>query len=143
MRAALARELDLTDAPQWHSQRDRIGEIAALLVTITGTLGKIGQDIALMTYCGDEITLANGGGSSTMPHKHNPVAAEVLVTLARFNGALLGGLAQSAVHEQERSGAAWTMEWLLLPQMAVATGTSFRTCIGMIESIQRLGPPIS
>ena len=57
-----------------------------------------------------------------MPHKANPVGAEVLVALARFNAAQVGGLQQAMVHEQERSGAAWTLEWLLLPPMLVATG---------------------
>jgi 3-carboxy-cis,cis-muconate cycloisomerase len=88
---------------------------------------------------GDEIALAGGGGSSAMPHKQNPVAAEMLVTLARFNAAQLGGLAQSAVHEQERSGAAWTLEWLILPQMVVACGASLRLAGDLVSSIRRLG----
>ena len=46
VRAALARNLGLADAPQWHSQRDSILDLAALLSGITGSLGKIGQDIA-------------------------------------------------------------------------------------------------
>jgi 3-carboxy-cis,cis-muconate cycloisomerase len=139
IRSALAHKLGLADAPQWHSQRDRIGDLAALLAAITGNLGKIGQDIALMADRGDEIELAGGGGSSAMPHKQNPVAAEVLVTLARFNAAQLGGLAQAAVHEQERSGAAWTLEWLILPQMVLATGAALRLADGLLSSVRRLG----
>ncbi|HEV7246522.1 MAG TPA: 3-carboxy-cis,cis-muconate cycloisomerase [Shinella sp.] len=139
VRAALARELGLADAPQWHSQRDRIGDLAALLAAMTGSLGKLGQDVALMADRGDEIALAGGGGSSAMPHKQNPVGAEVLVTLARFNAAQLGGLAQAAVHEQERSGAAWTLEWLILPQMVAAAGVSLRLAGDLIASVKRLG----
>lgn len=140
VRAALARELGLADEPQWHSQRERIVELGGLLAAITGSLGKMGQDIALMADRGDEIALAGGGGSSAMPHKQNPVAAEVLVTLARFNAAQLGGLAQAAVHEQERSGAAWTLEWLLLPQMVVASGAALRLAGALVSSVRRLGP---
>jgi 3-carboxy-cis,cis-muconate cycloisomerase len=139
VRAALARELGLADAPQWHSQRDRIGDLGGLLAAVTGNLGKIGQDVALMADRGDEIALAGGGGSSAMPHKQNPVAAEVLVTLARFNAAQLGGLAQAAVHEQERSGAAWTLEWLILPQMVVASGAALRLAGELLSAIRRLG----
>jgi 3-carboxy-cis,cis-muconate cycloisomerase len=139
VRAALADELGLVDTPQWHSQRDRIVELSGLLAAITGGLGKIGQDIALMADRGGEIALAGGGASSAMPHKQNPVAAEVLVTLARFNAAQLGGMAQAAVHEQERSGAAWTLEWLILPQMAVATGASLRLASDLLASIRQLG----
>jgi len=139
VRAALADELGLVDAPQWHSQRDRIGELAGLLAAITGNLGKIGQDIALMADRGGEIMLAGGGGSSAMPHKQNPVAAEALVTLARFNAAQLGGIAQAAVHEQERSGAAWTLEWLILPQMVVACGAALRLAGELFAAIRQIG----
>jgi len=139
VRATIARELGLADRPQWHSQRERIVELGGLLAAITGSLGKIGQDIALMADRGDEIALAGGGGSSAMPHKQNPVAAEVLVTLARFNAAQLGGLAQAAVHEQERSGAAWTLEWLLLPQMVVASGAALCLAGDLVSSVRRLG----
>lgn len=140
VRAALARELDLTDAVQWHSQRDRIVEFADLLSLISGSLGKFGQDVALLAEVGKEIQLSGGGGSSAMPHKQNPVAAETLVTLARFNAVQISGLHHSLVHEQERSGAAWALEWMLLPQMAVATGAATRTALQLIGSIVRLGP---
>jgi len=139
IRASLAQALGLTDEPQWQSQRGRIAELAGLLSMISGSLGKIGQDVALLAQAGDEIELAGGGGSSAMPHKQNPVAAEMLVTLARFNAVQLSGIHQSLVHEQERSGAAWTLEWLLLPQMAVATAASLRHTLELIVMIKRLG----
>ncbi|PWJ86490.1 3-carboxy-cis,cis-muconate cycloisomerase [Pseudaminobacter salicylatoxidans] len=138
VRAALAGKLGLGDAPQWHSQRDRLAEFASLLSLISGSLGKFGQDVALMAQAGSEIALKGGGGSSAMPHKQNPVAAEVLVTLARFNATQLSGMHQALVHEQERSGAAWTLEWLILPQMVAATVASLRqakTLAGQIEAI--------
>lgn len=118
----MAEILGLGLAPSWHSQRDRIGEFGAFLSLLTGTLGKIGQDIALMAQNEvGEVRLATGGGSSAMPHKSNPVPAEVLVTLARFNAGMLGTLHQALVHENERSGAAWTLEWMVLPQMVVSS----------------------
>ena len=73
-----------------------------------------------------------------MPHKANPVGAELLVALARFNAAQLGGLQQAMVHEQERSGAAWTLEWLLLPPMLIATGrAALRDGRGSISARRR------
>lgn len=139
VRAALADALGLADTPQWHSQRDRMLDLAGLFAAITGSLGKIGQDIALMADRDGEIVLAGGGASSAMPHKQNPVAAEMLVTLARFNAAQLGGMAQAMVHEQERSGAAWTLEWLILPQMAVACGAALRRADTLFSSIEEMG----
>ncbi len=124
---ALARQLDLGLAEPWQSARDPLVGFASLLTLLTGTLGKIGADVALLAQ--NEIgavTIAGGGGSSSMAHKSNPVNAEVLVALARYNAGLIGALQQSMVHENERSGAAWTLEWLALPPLVIATGASLR-----------------
>ncbi|WP_316356020.1 3-carboxy-cis,cis-muconate cycloisomerase [Devosia sp.] len=124
---ALARQLDLGLAEPWQSARDPLVGFASLLALLTGTLGKIGADVALLAQ--NEIaavTIAGGGGSSSMAHKSNPVNAEVLVALARYNAGLVGVLQQSMVHENERSGAAWTLEWLALPPLVIATGASLR-----------------
>jgi 3-carboxy-cis,cis-muconate cycloisomerase len=61
------------------------------------------------------------------------------VALARFNAAQLGGLHQGMVHEQERSGAAWTLEWLLLPPMLLATGAALRTGLQVATSVESIG----
>jgi 3-carboxy-cis,cis-muconate cycloisomerase len=125
--AGLARRLGLADGPCWHVERDAIGEFGAWLSLVAGTLGKIGQDIALMAQNEiGEARLAGGGGSSAMPHKSNPVGAEVLVTLARYAAGLAGSLHQALVAENERSGAAWTLEWLTLPPLVGAAAAALR-----------------
>jgi 3-carboxy-cis,cis-muconate cycloisomerase len=137
--AALAGRLDL-GVPEraWHSQRDGFAELAGWLSLVTGSLGKLGLDVALMAMAGD-VVLAHGGGSSAMPHKSNPVGAEVLVTLARFNATLVGGMHGALVHEQERSGAAWMLEWMLLPQMLTAAAASLRTATALLGQISEIG----
>ncbi|MCG7391743.1 3-carboxy-cis,cis-muconate cycloisomerase [Microvirga sp. ACRRW] len=133
---AMADILGLGYGPSWHSQRDRIGEFASFLSLLSGTLGKIGQDVALMAQNEvSEVRLASGGGSSAMPHKSNPVQAEVLVALARLNAGLLGTLHQALVHENERSGAAWTLEWMVLPQMVVATAAGLSKAQALITGM--------
>ena len=139
VRAALAAKLGLADAPQWHSQRDALADFAGWLSLLTGSLGKFGQDIALMAQSGADIALSGGGGSSAMPHKQNPVKAEALVALARFNATQLSGMHQALLHEQERSGAAWTLEWLLLPQIVVATAASLRLAAELAAQVESLG----
>ncbi|PYE23438.1 3-carboxy-cis,cis-muconate cycloisomerase [Rhizobium sp. PP-CC-3A-592] len=139
VRTLIAQDLGLADTPQWQSQRGFIADIGHLLSLITGAAGKMGQDIALLAQGGDEIALSGGGASSAMPHKQNPVAAETLVALARFNAVQVSALHQSLVHEQERSGAAWTLEWLILPQMVMATAASLRLSLQMLDTIARLG----
>ena len=134
---ALAQELGLAAVERArHSERDGVAAYTAWLSLVTGSLGKMGQDIALMAQSEvGEIRLASGGGSSAMPHKVNPVGAESLVALARFNATLVGAMHQALVHENERSGAAWTLEWLILPQMTVATGAALRTAAELLEGV--------
>ena len=90
----------------------------------------------------DESVLEAGGGSSAMPHKSNPILAELLVTLARFNATQAAGLHHSLVHEQERSGAAWMLEWMILPSMSLATGRALTAATSLINSISDIGSHI-
>lgn len=138
-RLAEALQLGLP-AHAWHSQRDAMAELAGWLSLVSGSLGKLGADFALMAQNAlGEVALEDGGRSSAMPHKQNPVAAEILVTLARFNATLVGGMHQSLVHEQERSGSAWTLEWMLLPQMVMATAASLRTALTLCDHVTHMG----
>jgi 3-carboxy-cis,cis-muconate cycloisomerase len=134
--AGLAKRLDLGLAAPWQATRDPIVAFGSQLALITGALGKIGADVALLaqTEVG-AVRLEGGGGSSAMAHKSNPVPAEVLVALARQNAGLAGTLQHAMVHEYERSGAAWTLEWLTLPPMLVATGASLRLGAKLMQQI--------
>lgn len=139
IRRLLAGRLGLGDVPQWQSQRDRIASLAGWLATLSGLLGKFGQDVALLAQMGGEIALSGGGKSSAMAHKQNPVQAEVLVALGRYAASLQGAMQQSLIHEQERSGAAWTLEWLALPQLLKTAGASTIVALRLAENIQQMG----
>jgi 3-carboxy-cis,cis-muconate cycloisomerase len=141
----MAKRLGLAHtANAWHATREGLADYSNLLSLITGTLGKMGQDICLMAQQGiDEITMQAGGGSSAMPHKQNPVLAELLVTLARFNATQLSGMHHALVHEQERSGAAWALEWMILPQMAQASARSLFAATEVVNNITRIGTKAS
>ena len=127
---ALAADLQLgLPAAPWHVQRDGIAEFGSWLTLVTGSLGKLGQDVLLLAQ--NEVgELREGGkdrgGSITMPQKANPVSSEVLVTLAQMNAGLLANLQRAMLQEQERGGPGWQLEWLTLPQMVVATGAALR-----------------
>ena len=138
-RLAGALELGLPSR-NWHSQRDSLAEFAGWLSLVSGSLGKLGLDLALMAQNGvGEVVIEGTGSSSAMPHKANPVAAETLVALARHNATLVGSMHQALLHEQERSGAAWTLEWLTLPQMVLTTGAALRTAGTLLGEVSRLG----
>lgn len=135
--AGVARRLGLRAGPPWHSGRDRLAVFAAELAALSGVLGKFGADVALMAQNEvAEVKIAGGGTSSAMAHKANPVNAEVLVSLARLNAGLCGTLQQGLVHENERSGAGWTLEWLVLPRMLITAAASTRlarTLVGQMS----------
>jgi 3-carboxy-cis,cis-muconate cycloisomerase len=134
---ALGAELDLA-VPARHWQTNRRGLVALTnwCASATAALGKIGQDVALMTQNEiGELRVTSGGGSSAMPHKVNPVNAEVLVTLGRFVAVQVGGMHQAAVHEQERSGISWTLEWMLLPQVVAASGVATLRAGSLLRTI--------
>lgn len=138
---AMAAELGVRlPTRPWHTDRNTFVAFGNWLSMVTGALGKIGQDVALMAQQGiDEIAMQSGGSSSAMPHKHNPVLAEKLVTLARFNAVQIGGLHHAMVHEQERSGSAWMLEWMILPPMVEATGRALIDADELLRSVTRIG----
>ena len=133
----LARELGLACPPMpWHSQRDGLIELAGWLSLVTGSLGKLGQDVLLLAQNEvGELREADGGGSSTMPQKSNPIRSETLVTLARSNATLVSGMHQAALHAHERDGAAWQLEWTILPDMVLATGSALGHARALVTTL--------
>jgi 3-carboxy-cis,cis-muconate cycloisomerase len=123
----LARELrlELPDIP-WHSHRDRIAEAATTLGLLTGTLGKIARDISLhaQTEVGElsEPVAAGRGGSSTMPHKRNPITAAVVLSAATRVPALVSTILSAMVQEDERGLGSWHAEWESLPEIIMLSG---------------------
>ena len=137
IRAGLADALGLTDPGQsWHSERDSIAAFAAWMAGLTASLGKIGEDLILLTQSGiGEVSISGAGGSSTMPQKQNPVGPSVLVALARQSIGLSATLQGAALHRQQRDGAAWFTEWLTLPQLCISTGRALSLALDLIPRI--------
>ncbi len=71
-----------------------------------------------------------------MPHKNNPVLAESLMTAAKFVSVQNGAMHQAIIHENERSGSAWSLEWMVLPQMVVATGGALKNANALLRKIR-------
>lgn len=139
--SALAARLQLTaaDTP-WHSQRDRLLEIAGWYAGLSGSLGKLARDISLLTQTEvaevAEPTAAGRGGSSTMPHKRNPVACAVILAAANRVPALVGGLYAAMVQEHERGLGGWHAEWESLPELVMLTAGALHTAGDLIAGLQ-------
>lgn len=112
----VADELDLSPHYQpWHTVRTPVARIASTLSLVSGALGKIATDIAVMsrTEIGEVAEgLPDGGGvSSSMPHKRNPVTSVLVLSAARQVPALALVLHQAMLAEDERTAGAWQSEW--------------------------------
>jgi len=130
--ALLAEELQLPLARiPWHSHRERIGEVATVFGLLAGTLTKIARDLSLhmQTEVAElaEPVAPGRGGSSTMPHKHNPVAcAAILAATSRVPPLVASALAALS-GEYQRSLGPWQSEWEVIPEIARLTaGGSFQ-----------------
>ena len=136
--AALANELKLAPSQSWHTQRDSFCEFTNWLAMLTGVTGKMGADILVMsqTEINEVQESVEGGKSSAMPHKNNPVLSEALVALARLNATLQSQQLQSLVHVNERDAAAWILEWNAIPQMIINTGAALNHSINISTTIK-------
>ncbi|WP_409281722.1 3-carboxy-cis,cis-muconate cycloisomerase [Pseudomonas defluvii] len=128
---ALAEQLHLSLPEQpWHTQRDRLVEFASVLALIAGTLGKLGRDVSLLmqTEAAEvfEPYAPGKGGSSTMPHKRNPVGAAVLIGAATRVPGLLSTLFSAMPQEHERSLGLWHAEWETLPEICCLVSGALR-----------------
>ena len=124
---ALANELQLPlpEIP-WHTHRDRIVEVAAALGMLTGTLAKIARDISLHAQTEivelSEPAASGRGGSSSMPHKRNPVTSAVILSAALRVPPLVSTMLSAMVQEDERGLGGWHAEWETLPEIVRFSG---------------------
>ncbi|MCO8168001.1 3-carboxy-cis,cis-muconate cycloisomerase [Pseudomonas sp. 21LCFQ02] len=138
---ALAQELDLQLPEQpWHTQRDRLVEFASLLGMLAGSLGKLGRDISLLmqTEVGEvfEPSAPGKGGSSTMPHKRNPVGAAVLIGAATRAPGLVATMLSAMPQEHERSLGLWHAEWETLPDLCCLVSGALQQALLMVPQLQ-------
>jgi 3-carboxy-cis,cis-muconate cycloisomerase len=137
---ALARELHLgIPTMPWHTERDRIAEVATTLGLLVGTLGKIARDISLhmQTEIAEIFEPAGEGrgGSSTMPHKRNPVSAAVVLSAATRVPGLVSTMLSAMVQEDERGLGNWHAEWETLPEI-------FRLTAGALHQMATIVPDL-
>lgn len=138
---ALAQELQLTLPEQpWHTQRDRLVEFGAALGLIAGSLGKLGRDISLLMQTEAvevfEPSAPGKGGSSTMPHKRNPVGAAVLIGAATRIPGLLSTLFSAMPQEHERSLGLWHAEWETLPEICCVVSGALQQALLITEGLE-------
>ena len=137
VRQHLAAAVGLRDPKRsWHADRGPILRLAAWQTQLAAALGKIAQDVWIMTQSGMKtVTLGAKGGSSTMPQKENPVQPSAIIALANMASGLNATLTQAAQHREARDGAAWFTEWMALPQLCLTAGSALTISGTMIEGL--------
>src|SRR6202521_1470539 len=132
-------ELPLPDAP-WHTHRDRIAEAASVLAITAGSCGKIARDIQLMMQTdvaeAFEPSGQGRGGSSTMPHKRNPVAAATALAAATMAPNLAATIFAAQVQDHERSAGPWHAEWPTLPMLLLVTSGALAAMVDIAEGLE-------
>jgi 3-carboxy-cis,cis-muconate cycloisomerase len=132
-------KLPLPDAP-WHTHRDRIAEAASVFAIIAGSCGKIARDVTLMmqTDVGEafEPSGEGRGGSSTMPHKRNPVAAASALGAASMAPNLAATIFAAQVQEHERSAGPWHAEWPTLQTLMLVTSGALAAIVDLSEGLE-------
>ncbi|MVT05044.1 3-carboxy-cis,cis-muconate cycloisomerase [Enterobacter sp. 10-1] len=137
----LATELGLAlpDAP-WHSQRDRLLEVGAWYAGVCGTLGKFANDFSLLMQTEvAEVAEPVGegrGGSSTMPHKRNPIACAAILTAAQHTPGLVACLYAGQVQQHERALGGWQAEWETLPELITLVGGALQQSVDLVRDMQ-------
>ncbi len=138
---ALAEQLQLQLPEQpWHTQRDRLVEFASLLGLVAGTLGKLGRDLSLLmqTEAGEvfEPSAPGKGGSSTMPHKRNPVSCAVLIGAATRAPGLVATMFAAMPQEHERSLGLWHAEWETLPELCCLVSGALQQALVVVPGLE-------
>ncbi|MEP6941622.1 MAG: 3-carboxy-cis,cis-muconate cycloisomerase [Betaproteobacteria bacterium] len=130
--------LAVADSP-WHTQRDNLCEVAATLGMITATMGKLARDVSLLAQTevaeAFEPAAPGRGGSSTMPHKRNPVGAAVALAAAVQVPGLVATMLTAAVQEHERGLGDWPAEWDTLPQIVMLTAGALDAMAGVVAGL--------
>jgi 3-carboxy-cis,cis-muconate cycloisomerase len=121
----LAEGLDLPEPVlPWHTNRVRFAHLSAGLAVVAAVLDKIGRDVALLaqTEVCEVREPAGSGGSSTMPHKRNPVGSALAVACAEQARGAASAMTAAVAQEHERGLGGWQAEWGPLSQALAYTG---------------------
>jgi 3-carboxy-cis,cis-muconate cycloisomerase len=140
IRYQIAKALGLKNCPPWHTNRAVLSEIASTLALCNQSLAKIAKDISLLmqTEIGEvcESAAIGKGGSSTMPHKRNPVACTAILANATRMPQLIATMFATMPQENERSAGLWHAEWEVLSQIIVLHAGTVSKAIELLSGLE-------
>ena len=133
-----ARELDLAEpVVPWHTARLRIAELGNTLALVAGVMHKLALDVMLMAQTEiAEVAEAESGGSSTLPHKRNPVGSVLTAACAHRAQSSSHTLQTAMAQENERAAGSWHAEWEALSDALALSGAAVAEMRWVLESLQ-------
>jgi 3-carboxy-cis,cis-muconate cycloisomerase len=121
----------------WHAQRGRVAALGSALALAAGALAKCALDVQLLAQSEVGEVHSGSGGSSSMPHKQNPVEAiRVRACAARVQAAVGLLLTGMSAHEHERAAGAWHAEWAPLSEALALTGGAAAAAREMLDGVE-------
>jgi 3-carboxy-cis,cis-muconate cycloisomerase len=136
----LSKELGLAcpEAP-WHTHRDRLANLFCDCAVLTGSLGKIARDVSLLMQNEvAEVSEPGGqgrGGSSTMPHKRNPIGSAVTLAAAQRVPGQVAAFLSAMVQEHERGVGGWQAEWPIVASVIQSSGLAAASMAEVMEGL--------
>ncbi len=140
--ALMAADLGLAEPViPWHTDRLRIVQLGAALAGVCAVVGKIARDVTLLAQTevaevAESSAQPGRGGSSAMPHKHNPVASVVILGCTKRAPGLLATLAAAAEQEHQRAAGGWHAEWETLADLLRVTGSAASWAADLVTGLQ-------
>jgi 3-carboxy-cis,cis-muconate cycloisomerase len=136
-----AATLGLDIRMPWHTTRTPVTAVADALVGCTDAWGRIASDV--VTLVRPEIAelsepdTGDRGGSSSMPHKRNPVLS-ILIRRAAISAPPLAATLHTAaaLANDERPDGSWHAEWDALRALARRTVVAGAQCIELIAGLE-------
>jgi len=124
----------------WHAARDRFAEFGALLALVSATMGRIAHEVAMLQKSDvmelEEPYHRGKIGSSTMPHKRNPIVCEGIIAQSRLARALAPALLETmAAAEHERDWSSVHVEWGAVPEICLLSGGAVAQTLDVVNGL--------
>jgi 3-carboxy-cis,cis-muconate cycloisomerase len=138
---SLAKQLGLALPPApWFTQRVRVAAVGQDMALVVGALAKAARDISLMMQIevgeASEPSGPGRGGSSTMPHKRNPVGAALILAAAHRAPMMAAAIVAGLPQEHERALGGWQAEWPALAALCETLGSA-------VEAMAEVAPGLA
>ena len=115
-------------------------DVATALAGLSGAAAKIATDVLLLmqSEVGEafEPSAPGKGGSSTLPHKRNPVGAAAIRANHRRVVGLMATMTMALEQEHERAAGAWAAEWETLRDLFMLTAGSVERLKEMLSGLE-------